>query len=271
MTGLIYEDRVLAFVYLAYSKSFDFHKIPIEKFLKYGLNEQIVEGGDPLLNNGEAVPGLLCRVLGSQYKKGMDILEGIQQKATKILKRIDLLCGKGKKEEPVNYNPVSLSFVPCKIMELTLLEIMLKHMENKEVKCKVLHLGYGNPKYGCRLGNEWIDSNPEENDLRLLGDEKFSITQQSVLTVQKAKHILSFIKSNAISMLREMILPLYSALMRPHPKYCMQVWVPQINKGINLLEGFQMRATKIIRDLQQLSYVDPLREFGLFSLKMRRL
>jgi len=114
---------------------------------------------------------------------------------------------------------------------------------------------------------EFLENSPAEKKLGVLVDEK---REAEVSTCSpEGQRYPGLHQRGVASREREGIVPLCSALVRPHLEYCFQAWGPQYRKDVELLERGQRSATEITRGLEHLSCEDRLGELCLFSLEKR--
>ena len=97
------------------------------------------------------------------------------------------------------------------------------------------------------------------------------VSEQCGIAAANGNQILGLIRRNIAHKEKELIIPLYKTIVRPHLKYCEKAWSPYRKKDIDMLERVQRRATKTISKLRNISYEMRLKECGLTTLETRRL
>ena len=127
---------------------------------------------------------------------------------------------------------------------------IMTSMTFKKNKCQILHLRWGNPAYTYNIGDKRLESSSTERGLGVWVDGGLNISPQCALVVKRANRVLGYITHSIDNRPREVIVPVYTAWVWRHLKYCVQFGEPQYEKDIRLLKCVLRRVTKIMRGLE---------------------
>ena len=90
-------------------------------------------------------------------------------------------------------------------------------------------------------------------------DGKLDTSKKCAPSAQKVNHTLGCIKRSVASRVREVILSICSALVRPHLEYCIQMWSPQYRRDVDCWSASRGEPQKLIKGMEDLRYKDRLR------------
>ena len=95
----------------------------------------------------------------------------------------------------------------------------------------------------------------KEKDLGVTISADMKVSEQCGIAASKGNQILGLIRRNITYKEIKLIILLHKAIVRPHLEYNIQTWRPYRKKDIDMLERIQRRATKMIPELKNLTYM----------------
>ena len=143
-------------------------------------------------------------------------------------------------------------------------------MEFNVKKCKVMHIGRGNPMYQYSMKGTPLQVCEGERDIGVQISNTLKPATQCAEATCRANAILTQIFRAFMYRDRRVFVQLYKQFERCHLEFSTPAWSPWQAGDIQLLQKVQMRAVRIISRLQGTTYKEKLEELGLRTLADRR-
>ena len=281
LTGHVDKGEAVDVIYLDFCKAFD--KVPhgrlVSKLKKYGIGFRIITWIEEWLNDRKQ------RVIINGTKSSWKLVKsGVPQGSVLgpllfliYINDIDLGINSkiSKFADDTKIARVVNDWVDSSRLQRDLhkLETWAQkwQMEFNSTKCKVLHIGSKNCMFNYDMDGKWLENITEEKDLGVYIRNDLSVSKQCLTARNRANSMLGVINRNVSYKSKEVISKLYNSYVRPLLEYGVQVWCPYNKQDINMLEGVQRRATKLISSIKHLSYRERLKALRMFTLERRRL
>ena len=281
MFSIYDKSRAIDIIYLDFQKAFD--KVPHKKLMvktrALGIIEEIADWiEDWLTGRKQRV------VINGEASEWADVTSGVPQGSVLgpllfLIYINDIDVGLNSKiakfadDTKLGTNAVDTSDVEALKKDLKKLGEWAERWQmpfNSE-KCKVLHIGDRNPQENYSLLGKEVNSVEQEEDLGIIISKDLKFTRQCIKVEKKAQKLIGYIKRQFKYRNKEVVLQLYTSLVRPHLEYVVQFWAPSLQKDIDRLEAVQARATKLVPSLRHFGYRRRIERLNLFDLKTRRL
>ena len=141
-------------------------------------------------------------------------------------------------------------------------------------KCKIISVGAHENIKHCHLykiDDIEIEHGFQMKDLGVTIDADLRFDDHIHEIVKKANSMMGIIRRSFSHLDSKLFKLLFPAFVRSHLEYNQAVWAPSRRSLINLIEGVQIRATKLVDNLGHLVYEYRLRAIGLPTLAFRRM
>ena len=282
-TEVLANKGVIDVIYLNFSKAFD--TVPHQRLLKkledYGIIGKIHKWIKAFLNERTQQV-----VVNGSFSSPAKVLSGIPQGTVLgpilfiiyINDLLDNISSKGLKfadDTKIFRQITSKQDSTLLQTDMNLLEEWAKNWKLKfnHEKCHVLTIGkMENIQHTNRyiINDNEIEHVFEEKDLGITIDFELKFDQHISKIVNTANAIVGQIRRSFSYLNCDIFKRIYTAFVRPHLEYGQAVWSPHLKRLIDKIENVQIRATKLVDGLSNLTYADRLRKLDLPTLAFRR-
>ena len=111
-------------------------------------------------------------------------------------------------------------------------------------KCKCIHIGHGNMDEDSKMGDAALSRTTQEKDLGVTFSADMNVSEQCGVAASKVNKSLGLIRRTIMYKEKQLIVPLYKAIVRPHLEYCIQAWRLYRKKDTDKLERIKEEQLK---------------------------